>query len=103
MRTVEILVTCPSCSHTHAVEVSEREFVQPNGPTERLFKLDDIEEILGLSRVTLKRKIYSGELKATKQSDEHNSPWYVSESELKRYRKERERKRQLSLASRRTG
>ena len=82
----DILVTCPSCGHTHTIEVDSAD-LHPN--PERTYKLKDVEKILGLSRRTLKQLIYDGKLKAEKSGDSQTSGWYVSESAIAEYRRSR--------------
>ena len=82
----EILVTCPSCGHTHTIEVDNAD-LQPN--PERMYKLKEVEKILGLSRRTLKQLIYDGKLAAEKTGDSQTSGWRVSESAIADYRRSR--------------
>lgn len=84
--THSVLVTCPNCQHTHTVDVDDGDLLRPNDPAERQFDLKDLERILGLSRITLKRAIYRGDLIATKTSSGPTAQWFVSASELQRYR-----------------
>jgi hypothetical protein len=84
---IDLLVTCPSCDHTHTVQVNERDLPGADGG-ERHYKLHELEKLFSVSRKTLKRWIYTGKLEAVKQgSVEGGAPWYVSETALRNFRK----------------
>jgi hypothetical protein len=86
---IELLITCPSCGHTHEVEVDAGELpLVRNASREKLFKLAEVEEILGLSRRRLKQLIYDGKLRAERGKGA-TSPWFVSESAIGEYRRSR--------------
>lgn len=83
---VQVMVTCPRCEHTHTVEFDERELV-PNAAEERVYLLQDLEDILKLSRRTIKQNIYDGRLKAYKPGRDRR--WHVKESDLLAFRRRR--------------
>ena len=92
--TIDILVTCPQCAHTHTLKINESDLPNPDGSSrrERYYKLSELQKILSVSRPTLKRWIYMGQIKAVKQgSRKGGAPWYVSESELRKFREQHNR------------
>lgn len=84
---VQIMVMCPRCDHTHMVEVDEADLVK-NPAEERVYRLHDLERILGLSRRTLLQNIYDKKLKAFKPDVDRR--WHVKESDLTAFRRYRE-------------
>lgn len=84
--TVDIIVTCPKCAHSHSITLSEDEL--PGSASERFFKLAEVQKMLNVSRRTVKRWIYDGKLKAVKPTgNAQSSPWFVPESALKEFRR----------------
>lgn len=49
---------------------------------ERFFKLAEVEQMLSVSRATLKRWIYSGKIRAQK----FNSSWRISEASIEEFK-----------------
>lgn len=86
-----LVVTCPNCTHTHQVRLEEGDLdrLRKNSADDRLYKLHEVENILGLSRRTLKQLIYDGKLEAEKLGDAANSPWMVSAAAITAYRRSR--------------
>lgn len=80
---IDLLVTCPNCEHTHTIELDEDQLL-PNKSEERLYKLKDLETMLGLARRTLKRHIYDGRLRAFKPGRDRR--WHVRERDLRAFR-----------------
>lgn len=89
----EVDVECPHCGHSFVVEV---ESVQSKDETQGpIFandvdpgpwhKLSEVERRLGLSRKSVKKRIYDGRLRAKKFGDAAGSPWHVSEQALQEY------------------
>jgi len=90
--TVNLLVTCPKCAHSHTVNIPESEL--PSNPgSERYYKLREIQQMLGVSRRTVKQWIYDGKLKASKPSEgtSKGAPWFVAASDLEDFRRETRR------------
>lgn len=81
---IELLITCPKCEHTHTVEVQEND-LKPNREEEKLYRLKDLQQILGLSRRTLKEHIYMGHLKAFKPGRDRR--WHIKASDLRDFRR----------------
>lgn len=83
-----LVVTCPRCNHTHAVRVTEADLttLRKNSSDDRLYKLAQVETILGLSRRTLKQLIYDKKLKAERARGP-TSPWKVSGAAIQAYRR----------------
>lgn len=84
----EVDVQCPHCGHSFVVEMetvqsnlTENNGVDP-GPWH---KLSEVERRLGLSRKSVKKRIYDGRLRAKKFGDGLGSPWHVSEQALQEY------------------
>lgn len=87
---IELLVTCPSCGHTHQLKLSEADLPLARNPNrERMFKLSEVVKILGLSRRTLKQYIYDGKLRAERDGNKPTSPWLVPESAIGEFRRSR--------------
>ena len=85
---IELVITCPKCDHTHTIGIPESDLpLQKNSARERLYKLKEVGEIVGLSRRTLKQLIYDGKLKAQKLTD--RGAWFVSASDLTSFRRSR--------------
>jgi predicted DNA-binding transcriptional regulator AlpA len=78
-------VVCPRCGYEH--EAPPPRNVVPNEGTvhERVLKLSQVSEILGLAKNTLRRYIASGQLKATRKPG-HATPWLITESALADFR-----------------
>lgn len=87
-----LVVTCPRCNHTHAVRVTEADLttLRKNSNDDRVYKLAEVETILGLSRRTLKQLIYDGKLKA-ERGKSRNSAWQVSATAIAEYRRHHRR------------
>lgn len=87
--TIDLLVTCPQCDHTHTHQINESDVPNTDGSPrrERYYKLNELQKLLSVSRPTLKRWIYRGQLVAVKQgSRDGGAPWYVSETSLRNFR-----------------
>lgn len=87
-KSIELIVTCPRCNTTHVVEVPLDD-LRPNPDTEKMYKLKELERILNLSRRTIRQYISDGKLRATKYGKDKRSPWRVSSSDLRAFRKAR--------------
>lgn len=84
-------ISCPRCEHSFRVEVelpsgAERD-ARPEA--EKLYSLRELEDILSLSRRTLREMVGDGRLKAF-QAGGRTSPWYVRASDLREFREKRE-------------
>lgn len=81
----KVLVTCPNCGHSHQIEVDVDELEINNA--EREYDLSQVMRLTGLSRETLKRYIYNGRLKASKNTE--GGKWMVSGANLAEFRRNR--------------
>lgn len=89
-----VKATCPACSYEYALKIDESQVanLDSSSNNERHYKLNDLEKLLGVSRRTLKRWIYTGKLAAVKLgSEDGGTPWYVSESALTAFRQKNDR------------
>lgn len=89
MDELELMVTCPNCQHSH-VEKVDLHLLEENPASERMYRLAELETILGLSRRTLKQLIYDRKLKAVKLTSGKVAAWQVSEGEVNRFKRERQ-------------
>lgn len=89
--TNEVSVECPHCHRTFDVDAGE---LTPNPQPEplggRMYTLSELENVLHLSRSSLKRLIYQKDLRAERR-DSGGSPWYVSEAAVAEFREKRKR------------
>lgn len=86
--TEEVDVVCPRCGHEHTIEI---EPLHPNAP-DKMYKLHEVENILGLARRTLRQLIYDGKLRAIKKGEGRTSHWLVYESSITQYQRSREKR-----------
>jgi hypothetical protein len=91
-RTVLLEVTCPECDEPLEVEVEvdlpdTQRPPAPRTPSlpRRLYRLVELESILGLKRRSIRQLIQDGKLKAQKSSHDQRAPWLVAEADVQDY------------------
>jgi excisionase family DNA binding protein len=68
--------------------VKKDEAKEESSQAEKFYLTSEVEEILNISKSTLKRLIKSGKIRAVKfGEDVQGNPWHISESSLEEYKK----------------